>query len=196
MFWSPREDRFQAALVLQPGEPMTVAVLALYLGMLALGDALGSLLAPGIDVTFIWPNRINLNGGALGTVEIDAPLGTGPQSTPDWVLLSFDLAISGEIEDKTATTLQEEGCFDVSSVDLLESLARHALVWSNRWHDDGFAPLRPSWTKWVHKDLELVSIGTTTGRFIDLDTAGDLLIDIDGDQQTIGLIDALGCLDP
>ena len=187
-FWSPRDDRFQAALALAPEEPLRVAALAVYLGMLALGDALGSLIPPGVDVTFIWPNRINLNGGLLGAVELDAPPGTTPETTPEWLVLSFDLAITGGVEhtaesiDATVTTLEDEGCM-VDSAALLEALARHALTWSNRWHDDGFATLRPRWIRRAEHSLEL-------------DEAGNLLVEEDGGTRTVELIDALGCLAP
>ena len=184
MFWSPRDDRFQAALALAPEEPMAVAALALYLGMLALGDALGTVIPAGVDVSFIWPNRINLNGGYLGSVELDVPPGTTVESTPEWLLLSFDLAVSGgggAVVDATVTTLEDEGCGVVDTGELLEALARHALVWSNRWHDDGFAPLRPLW---------IARLETPA----DLDEAGGLLETKDGERRTTGLIDALGCL--
>lgn len=202
VFWSPRTDRFQAALILAPEEPLRVAVLAVYLGMLAIGDALGSLIPAGVDVTFIWPNRINLNGARLGTVELDVPADCAPEATPDWLVLSFDLAVTSdgleptaESIDVTVTTLEDEGCGAVPCGELLEALARHALAWSNRWHDDGFAPLRPAWITRVDKDHESIDEGFGGGRFVDLDEAGDLLEMRDGETRTVGLIEALGCLE-
>ncbi len=189
IFWSPRTDRFQAAIVLAPEEPLAVAALAVYLGMLAMGDALGSTIPPGIDVTFIWPNRINLNGGMLGAVVLEVPPMTSREATPEWLALSFDLAITGgaaDTRDATVTTLEEEGCGAVDSGALLEALARHALAWSNRWNDDGFAPLRPAWIRRLETDRDAV----------DLDEAGNLLVTQDGETRTMGLIDALGILEP
>jgi biotin-(acetyl-CoA carboxylase) ligase len=191
MLWSPRSDRFQAAMVLAPDEPLRVAALAVYLGMLAMGDALGSTIPAGIDVTFIWPNRINLNGGMLGAVVLEVPPMMAPEATPEWLALSFDLALSdgsamADTKDSAATTLAEEGCGAVSSGDLLEALARHALVWSNRWHDDGFAPLRPVWLRRLEDDHDAV----------DLDDDGNLVVTRDGETRTVGLLDALGCLEP
>lgn len=179
MFWSPRDDRFQAALVLAPEEPLRVAAWSVYLGMLALGDALGSLIPPGVDVTYVWPNRINLNGGYLGAVDLDVAPAATLDTAPDWLVLSFDLAIRGGVEhtaktiDATVTNLEDEGCGGVASGALLEALARHALTWSNRWHEDGFAPLRPVWIQRLEADPGSV----------DLD-------------DTAGLIEALGCLGP
>ncbi len=203
VFWSPRTDRFQAALILAPEEAMRDAVLAIYLGMLAMGDALGFLIPPGIDVTFIWPNRINLNGARLGAVELDVPADCTPEATPDWLVLSFDLAIaSGGLEataesiDVTVTTLEDEGCGAVPSGALLEALARHVLAWSNRWHDDGFAPLRPVWIGRVEKEQESIDKEFGGGRFVDLDEAGDLLVERHGERRAVGLIEALGCLEP
>ena len=191
IFWSPRTDRFQAAIVLAPEEPLRVAALAVYLGMLAVGDALGSNIPAGIDVTFIWPNRINLNGGMLGAVVLEVPPMTSLEATPEWLALSFDLAISSgaitaDIKDAAVTTLEDEGCGMVDSGELLEALARHALAWSNRWNDDGFAPLRPVWIRRLENDQDVV----------DLDEAGNLLVTQDGETRTRGLIDALGILEP
>jgi len=201
VFWSPRADRFQAAMILAPENPLRVAALAVYLGMLALGDALGSLIPPGIDVTFLWPNRINLNGARLGAVELDVPRGITPATTPDWLVLSFDLAITGGPEatadsiDVNVTNLVDEGCGEVTSGALLEALARHALTWSNRWHDDGFAPLRPAWIARVEAAQEPIDEQFGGGRFVDLDAFGDLRAEADGAARTVKLLDALGCLD-
>ena len=191
ILWSPRDDRFQAAIVLTPDEPMAVAALAVYLGMLAMGDALGSTIPAGIDVTFVWPNRINLNGGMLGAVVLEVPPVASPEATPEWIALSFDLAITdgaatADTKDAAVTTLVEEGCGAVSSGELLEALARHALVWSNRWNDDGFAPLRPVWLRRIERDQDAV----------DLDDKGNLLVTQSGETRTMGLLDALGCLEP
>ena len=181
-FWSPRSDRFQAALILAPEEPLRVSALAIYRGMLALSNALGSLIPAGVEVTFIWPNQINLNGARIGAVDLDVPAGATRDAAPEWLVLSFDLAIAGGVEataksiDVTVTTMEDEGCGGVDSGDLLEALARCALVWSNRWHDDGFAPLRPLYI------ARLETLG-------DLTETGEL---IDGGES---LIDALGCLE-
>ena len=195
--WAPDAARFHACLVLAPREPLKTAALSLYLGMLALGDAVGSLIPPGIDLTFRWPNQCNLNAARFGAVLLEPPAGVAADEVPAWLLLSFELAISaaGRDLEMNATTLADEGCHGIESADLLESLARHALSWSNRWQEDGFPPVRSAWASRVAAEIELVPVRTAAGiregRFVDLDQAGDLLINIDGAQRTIALLDAL-----
>ena len=49
----------------------------------------------------------------------------------------------GETPDVTA--LYDEGCAEVSPVQLVESWSRHMLTWLNRWQEDGNAPLHGEW---------------------------------------------------
>ena len=43
------------------------------------------------------------------------------------------------------TTLAEEGCGDIQTVDLLEAFARHFLAWIHRWQEDGVGPVQQAW---------------------------------------------------
>ncbi|MDA1100593.1 MAG: hypothetical protein O2967_16570 [Proteobacteria bacterium] len=191
--WAPHEGQFSACLILAPDEPLHTAALAIYLGMLALGDAVGTLIPPGIDLTFRWPNQLNLNAARLGAVDLDLPPNTGADEMPEWLLLSFTLAINagGADVNLDTTTLEDEGCLDIESAALLEALARHALVWSNRWQDDGFAPVRSAWAARVAAETELVPLKIGNGRFLDLDAAGDLVVEIGRGPRTVPLLEAL-----
>ncbi len=191
--WAPDEANFSACLVLAPDEPLHTAVLSVYLGMLALGDAVGALIPPGIDLTFSWPNQLNLNAARVGAVDLELPPDSSAAAVPEWLLLSFGLALNATGADLSlhTTTLEDEGCLDVESAEILETLARHALVWSNRWQDDGFAPVRTAWAARVAAETELLNLETGPGRFLDLDAAGDLVVETTGGPLTLPLLGTL-----
>jgi BirA family biotin operon repressor/biotin-[acetyl-CoA-carboxylase] ligase len=193
--WAPDAAQFHACLILAPEEPPRTAALSLYLGMLALGDAVGTLIPPGIDLTFLWPNQLNLNAARVGAVELDLPPNANAMGgeAPEWLLLSFALAINaaGADLDLHTTTLEDEGCPHIESAALLETLARHALVWSNRWRDDGFPPVRAAWAARVAAETELVPLETGTGRFLELDEMGDLVVETEAGPRTLPLLERL-----
>ena len=88
----------------------------------------------------------------------------------------------GETPDETS--LFQEGCGDVGPVQLLESWARHTLVWIHLWSDDGPAPLHAEWTGMSygigHGITTDVSGDTVTGKFLGTDEDFGMLIRTDG----------------
>lgn len=172
-----RPDIFDAAVILHPEVPLEKASLAVYVAMLGLGDALGAVVPPGIDVTFRWPNRIEANLGAMAEITLGIPDNAIPGAPPDW-MVARALTVIGPIEDDwrqggfPETSLREEGCAEVTSGELLESFARHFLTWINRWEDDGFDPVRSMWLR--HTQTER----TENGLEIAIQIAGAVYVDV------------------
>ena len=52
---------FDCAVILHPDMDFAKSKLVVYVGMLGLGDAIGSVVPAGIDITYRWPNRIEAN---------------------------------------------------------------------------------------------------------------------------------------
>ena len=133
-----RADRLDCAIVLHPETPIGDAQLVLYVGMLGLGDALGSVVPPGIDMTFRWPNVIEADLGSVAKLTISAAKAPATSSVPRWMTLRAVVAVSNPLppDDSHAafeTTLHDEGAVEATSVSLLESYSRHFLPWLGRW---------------------------------------------------------------
>ncbi|MGI9491617.1 MAG: biotin/lipoate--protein ligase family protein [Geminicoccaceae bacterium] len=149
LIWSERKDAHESALILLPEDSLEESLPVVLVALLGLGDALGSLIPPVISVTYGWPNRIEVNGGIVGKVNLAVAKTPNPTAVPDWLVIGFTLAQSGswgrdEHDGQHRTTLMEEGC-QVDHVDLLEALSRHLLAWINRWQGDGFQPVQQAW---------------------------------------------------
>ncbi len=152
LFWADRDDATDCAFVLRPDGSVARPELAAYAGMVAVGDALGSLLPEQAPVAFEWPDRILVNDGCIGGTRLAAAPTGNVGLIPDWLVLSVLLAIEPDPLDEPGrhpevTTLGDEFAYDelFSPADLIETIARHFLYWINRWQEEGFAPVRRAW---------------------------------------------------
>ena len=150
-----REDILDCAVILQPETALSDAMLVIYVGMLGMGDALGSVVPAGIDVTYRWPNLIEANLGVVARLGLSAPPVSA--AVPPWLTLRATVAVSST-DPGFETTLAEEGAIDVTAGHLLESYSRHLLTWMSRWQDDGFEPVRAMWLRHSDKQGQAIEI--------------------------------------
>ena len=181
------------ALVLRPDCSAETAVQLSYVGVLALAEALGTLLPP-TPLTFVWPGTLVLCGARIAEVRVEtAAAGEDNEST--WLLLLVRVHVgcrrSQDLEQ--LTSLGDEGCGDVTGQAVLEAFARHFLSWAGSWLDQGFGPVRASWMKraeGVGAEITLpVGGAELTGTFVDVDPAGRLELDTAGGRRTIAVSD-------
>lgn len=69
VFWSPREDRLEAAIAFAPERPLAEALLMAPLAQTALGDAFGALAPAETAFQWSWPDGFSLNGAAVGRLR-------------------------------------------------------------------------------------------------------------------------------
>jgi len=199
LIWSERKDVHECALILLPERSLEESLPVVLVALLGLGDALGALIPPVTSVTFGWPNRIEVNGGIAGSINLAVAKTPNPTAVPDWLVIGFNLMQDGGWDrDKGngqhRTTLSEEGC-EVDQVDLLEALSRHLLAWINRWQSDGFQPVQQAWisrAQEIGKNVE-IDIGgrIRQGTFKGLNDQGGIELVDQGRNQVIPLSEAL-----
>ncbi|CUJ92611.1 hypothetical protein RUE5091_01239 [Ruegeria denitrificans] len=141
-------DRLRVAIVFAPEVPLQDAMAMLPLCAVGFQNALGALAPPEVAVHLGWDGLICVNGAKCGMFRTAAS-SRDPEPEPDWLVVSWELALLQTVDDpgKTpdVTALYDEGCADVSAVQLVESWSRHMLTWLNRWQEDGNAPLHGEW---------------------------------------------------
>jgi len=97
-------------------------------------------------------------------------------------LIPMDQEDPGHRPDQTC--LYEEGCAEVSPIDLLEGWARHTLLWVNRVADREIAPLHTEWRGFLYGIGEEITHGGISGKFMGLDEDFGMLIRA-GEQTTL-----------
>jgi BirA family biotin operon repressor/biotin-[acetyl-CoA-carboxylase] ligase len=199
LLWGSGRETCECAVVLAPEQPLEQSLPIVLVAMLGLGDALGALLPPVVAVTFGWPDRVEVNGGVVGGVRIVSARTETAGAVPDWLVIGFRIAMRGRWgaggqEPLDRTTLEEEGCGEVASLDLLEAYGRHFLSWINRWQEDGVAPVQQAWlarATGLGKPIEVEAGGQMRqGTFSGITDAGALRLVREGVTQTVSLDEA------
>ncbi len=184
---SPRGNLF-LSLVLRPQCSLAEAAQLGFVAALGLGDAIGSVAPPLIEVTYKWPNDILVNGRKAAGVLLESQGAEG--SACDWLVLGVGANLVGFPEDTEfpATSLRFEGCPpEVTEVALLEAFGKYFLAWVNRWLEEGFAPIRKAWRNHAHGLGEEARVRLAreeiSGVFKDLDDTGALILSLAGGRE-------------
>ncbi len=191
LVWEASPAGLRAALVFAPEVSLAKSMAMVFAAGSGLADALGALGPPELAVQYRWPGELRVNGARCGRLRADAgPLEDG---VPQWLVVGVEIAFAldgaqqpGAAPD--ATALMEEGCGEITPHGLLESWARHALVWINRWEEEGMRPLHRDWTGRLTGVGGPVSAFGRAGVFMGMDEDGGMLLRrADGGVETIPL---------
>jgi biotin-(acetyl-CoA carboxylase) ligase len=179
LVWSRSPRLFDVAVVLEPAMALARARSALYVGMSALADALALHAPPENPISFVWPDLVEVNGGAVGGVRL-AWDEVGERPAPAWMVLHAavrlmldDGAEPGETPGVTA--LAEEGYGEIDGAALVESYARHLMAGLHDWEDRGFQAVAARY-------LERLDRPRAARR--GLDPSGDLLLRAEDGAET------------
>lgn len=189
--WTSPPGNLYLSLVLRPDCTPAEAAQLGFVAALGVGDGVGSVAPPMVEVHYKWPNDVLFNGRKGAGILLESNM--SPDGGLDWLVLGIGVNLRSHPEDTEfeATSLCFEGAPpELSAVDLLEAFARHFLSWVNRWLEDGFAPIRKRWLDHAHGLGEQIRVRlpneTLTGRFHDLDERGALLLETaDGAMRSI-----------
>lgn len=194
LVYNIQADRLRAALIFAPEVELGEAMAMLPVCGIGFQNALGALAPPEVAVHLGWAGDIRVNGANCGRLQVAADSVEADQ-VPDWLIVGFDLAIlltgsqPGETPDQTA--LYEEGCAEVSLPHLVESWARHTLVWINRWSEAGNAPVHAEWMGLLHGVGEAMEWDGRSGTFLGLDERFGMLLRTDEETHLVPLTDLL-----
>lgn len=146
LVWVRRFDIVEFALVLEPDEPLASARRAFYTGMCALYDALAVHAPPEKLIQFVWPDVIMVDGGLVAGAQLGWPKDADEKAPPPWLVFGAMIrtVIMGAGEPGArpdAAALEEEGFDELGSGKILETFARHFMVWVDIWQQEGFRPV-------------------------------------------------------
>jgi len=167
-----RFDLAEFAVVLEPDEPLRSARRTLYLGMAALTDALLAYAPPEKAVEIGWPDAIHVDGGLVGGGRLAWPQDASEDEPPDWLVFGAMIRTvsMGEGEpglNPLVAALEEEGFSDLTAGALVESFARHLMVHTDAWQEQGFGAVAKEYLQRLPRDKGLRR---------DIDDSGDLLL--------------------
>ncbi len=179
VIYNLQADRLRAAIVFAPEVALEPAMAMLPACGVGFQNALGALAPPEVAVHLGWDGRIFVNGARCGRLRV-AGDDVAPDAVPAWLVVGLDLPLlpGGDVPGSAPerTSLYDEGCAGVDPVHLLESWARHTLVWLNRWEDEGQAPLHAEWLGLAHGVGEEIEVDGQAGTFLGVDEHFGMLL--------------------
>lgn len=180
--WDSPAGNLFLSLVLRPDCGPAEAAQLGFVAALGVGDGVGSVAPPLIEVRYKWPNDVLFNDRKGAGILLESQL--LPDGGLDWLVLGVGVNVKAYPKDSDfpATSLQFEGAPPgLSEVALLEAFGRHFLSWTNRWLVDGFAPIRRAWLAHAYGLGEVITVNlpreSLRGTFRDLDQDGVLLLE-------------------
>lgn len=139
----------------------------------------------------MWPDRIKVNGALCGKLRFAAETDDA-DSHPNWLVVGIEIPFLSQVDEPgkipNQTTLYEEGCSEITPMALLESWAKHTLLWLTYYLDGGFERVHKEWRPRcdsIGENIEQPQPGT----FVGLDETGRMLLRRDGMTHTLSLID-------
>ncbi len=185
--WVSPPGNLYFSLVLRPECPPLQAAQLSFVAALALADGLGAFVRPPSEIAFKWPNDVLLNRRKVAGILLESSTTTSERL--DWLVLGAGVNIVSAPAETVfpATSLRAEGCGPVTAGDVLEAFSRHYLAWSDRWREDGFAPIRKAWLHRVTGVGERVTVNLESekwfGKFANLDGVGALVVELPGGER-------------
>ena len=179
--WSSPPGNLYVSLIARPGCALAQAAQLGFAAALGLADALDVLTGSRLDLRCKWPNDLLADRRKIAGILLESEAGAG--GAPDFVVIGtgVNLAVRPEDTEYPATSLSEQGFPDVAPAALLGAFVRHFDLWVGCWEADGFTPLRDAWLRRATGIGETIRVrldrSTFTGRFVDLDADGALLLD-------------------
>lgn len=186
VYWGRSTSDVRLAIVLEPEVGAAQSLQMLLALMVAFGDAFGSIGPPEVGVFYRWPTVLVVNDAVFGEMRAALPEGVTGAEVPDWLVIGLNVKLSRTARDAEPghdldhTTLEDEGCGDLTRTQLIESTCRHFLVWVHTWNEDGFKPVHDAWLPRAEAHKQTLSVehggARHTGAFLGVDEEGNMLL--------------------
>lgn len=148
ILWSADDLDLCLALVLEPDVAAAAARAMREVMLVAVRDALSSLLPPQVGIGVLRDGSITVNDGRMGTVRMDMPP-CADEACPPWMVVGAHIrlrhaqGVEGG-QDTHVTVLAEEGGAHIPPAAVASEIARHFLTALDTWRHEGEDSLRQS----------------------------------------------------
>jgi BirA family biotin operon repressor/biotin-[acetyl-CoA-carboxylase] ligase len=177
--WVSPPGNLYVSLLLRPDCPVAAAAQLGFVAAVALADA-ATRLAPGLPVACKWPNDLLCGGRKLAGILLESETSCGERADFVVVGIGVNVVSSPDRVERAATSLAEQGAGGLTPARVLAAFAEAFAAWRETWQAEGFSPVRAAWLARASGLGEAVRVRlertTLTGRFVDLDEAGALLL--------------------
>ncbi|MBT5110957.1 MAG: biotin--[acetyl-CoA-carboxylase] ligase [Rhodospirillaceae bacterium] len=182
--WVSPKGNLYYSIVLRPDKTPSEAAQLSLVAAISMGDALRALLPEKCAVRHKWPNDILVDGAKIAGILLESA-GGGRDQPVDWLVLGCGVNIVSNPKDTLypATHLHAFN-ESVATIEVLTAFVQRLSHWRDEWVENGVEPIRKAWLERVMGLGEAITVRTataqTTGRFVDLDSDGALILEAPG----------------
>lgn len=192
--WASQPGNLYVSLLLRPRRDIAEVATLSFLTAVAVAEAVEQAgAAAGIDlagrVRCKWPNDVMLDGAKLCGILLESR--TGPDGRLDYLIVGVGVNLTTHPDGLPypATHLGAAGVA-LPPGGLLDKMLTGFAVWYERWHYEGFAPVRAAWLQRAQGlgGPVVVRTGETEvrGIFSALDASGALVLELpNGQRQSV-----------
>lgn len=195
--WMMPPGNFAASLVLRPDVAPAQAALWSFVAALALRDALVAATGRPDGLRLKWPNDVLLNGGKIAGILLES---TGRGGRVDSLIIGIGVNLAAAPDPTTLepgavppVSVMGEYGIAIAPEDFLTHLARRFADWDQQFTTHGFAPIRRAWLRDAARMGQIITARmareAVTGRFVDVDIDGHLVLETEMGRQTIAAAD-------
>jgi BirA family biotin operon repressor/biotin-[acetyl-CoA-carboxylase] ligase len=184
--WTSPEGNLYCSTILRPDTGPAAAGQLAFVVALSLADAVAAV-APAATLSLKWPNDVLVNGRKVAGILLESSIRADDRVA--WVVAGTGVNIRHCPEGTAfpATALDAEVAAPIAPAALLEAYLAALAEGCAQWQRQGFAPIRLAWLARAHGLGGPVTVQlereTLTGRFLDLDAEGGLILDLPGGRQ-------------
>lgn len=197
--WASPPGNLYLSILLRPSCPLVRVREIGFVAGLAVAEAVAGVVADPARVRCKWPNDVLVDGRKVAGLLLEAA--TETRGRVDWAVLGIGLNVERYPEETggaiAATSLVAAGAHGLSPALMLERVLDAFAARLIAWQQTGFASIRAAWKAIAHRPGEALTVrlGTggesVSGRFVDIDAMGALVIETAGGPRTIAAGDCL-----
>ena len=187
--WQSPPGNLCMSAIVRPSGSLAAAAQLGFAAALAVGEALVPRLPPGRTPRYKWPNDVLVDDAKIAGILLEST--AARDGAVAWVVVGIGVNLASHPQDTAypATSLAALGAAEVTAEMLLPEVAKALRAWAERWEGEGFEPVRRAW---LRRALGLggplgvrLPRESVTGRFVDLDRDGALLLETETGPRRI-----------
>jgi BirA family biotin operon repressor/biotin-[acetyl-CoA-carboxylase] ligase len=169
------------SVILRPARSAASAAQLGFAAARAVGEAVVHRLRPGRDLRYKWPNDVLVDGQKLSGILLESAAAQGGALA--WLVVGIGVNVASHPTGTAwpATSLEALDAEPVEIEELLRDIIAALQIETDRWLREGFAPIRAGWLARAYGLGGTVGVRLPrerlSGRFVDLDYDGVLLLD-------------------
>lgn len=185
--WVSKPGSLYSSLIYDTGKSLCHSAQLSFVTSLAVRETVAAFVSTD-DVKCKWPNDVLVDGAKISGILLETYTKSGEKNL---MIIGIGINVSHHPDHTLyrATHINENVPVEVTPNDVFGVLADKMAKWLNIWQEKGFSVIREEWLKSAKGQGDMIKVRLPdqelNGRFVDLDSQGALMLDMDSEIKLI-----------